>query len=63
MVAIPLIRSGQHRIGLFERFMAWIGDDVAAEPKPGRSALRSPSAPRRAAFLEHAAMSREMHRL
>ncbi len=63
MVAIPLIRSGQHGTGLIERFMAWIEANVAADSKPGRSTRTGRPTPRREAFLEHAAMSREMYRL
>lgn len=60
MVAIPLIWPGQHRTGLVERFLAWLREDVAADSKPVRLSY---AAPRRAAFMEDAAMSREMHRL
>lgn len=63
MVAIPLIWSGRRRTGLLERLMAWIGDDVTADPKPGKPARQMQPAPRRPEFLEHAAMSRELHRL
>ncbi len=63
MVAIPVPWSGPRRFGLFERLLASLSAGGVTEREPRRPAARSQSAARRAVFLEHAAMSREMHRL
>lgn len=63
MVAIPVPWSGPRRSGLFERLLASLSAGGVAEREPRRHAARNRSTARRAVFLEHAAMSREMHRL
>ena len=65
MVAIPLIWSGPRSSGALDRLAAWLERSVArsaaAESVPAGTTSRS--AARRPEFLEHAAMSRELHRL
>lgn len=63
MVAIPVPWSRPRRTGLVERFLARLSSDRVGQKEPRRTAAVKPSTPRRAAFVEHAAMSREMHRL
>lgn len=60
MVAIPLIWSGPRRGGFLDRWAAWVDSGVAKRPERVR---QSHWAPQRPEFLEHAAMSRELHRL
>ncbi len=60
MVAIPLICFRPDRIGLLDRVATWLHRGAVAESAPYRQDNRPPGRP---AFLEHAAMSRELYRL
>jgi hypothetical protein len=60
MVTIPLICFRPDRIGLLDRLATWLHRGAAAQSAPARQDSPPPGRP---AFLEHAAMSRELYRL